>query len=164
MHSDTEISINLRKAMPEDLENVLSLYKDVVGAIPEGDYNNDQLQVWRHLGNDRQRWDLAIRDQFFIVAEHERRLIGFGSLKGSYYLNLMYVDSRYWRKKVASRIYGTLESEALQNGASALISDVSLTALPFFRSRGFISQRENRKILNGIEIVNFRMLKRLHLP
>lgn len=97
-----------------------------------------------------------IDNQYFILVKENNKILGFGSLEKNY-LDLLYVDFKYLRKGIASLIFEDLKSEASKNGFLKLTAFASKTALPFFKSKGFSIIRENKAMINEVEITNFEM-------
>jgi putative acetyltransferase len=69
------------------------------------------------------------------------------------------VHKDFVRKGVASKLYNELKLESLRQGFYKLQSDVSITARPFFEAKGFEVIKENIKVVNGVELVNYRMIE-----
>lgn len=90
-------------------------------------------------------------------------IVGFGSITQNGYLDFMYVSKDYQRKGVAQKIYDELENFARTNCFDEIISDVSITAKPFFRRQGFEVVKEQQVDIEGIKLTNYKMQKHLSL-
>lgn len=106
------------------------------------DYTNDQLKVWASSAVDRERWLAKIQSQFFLVAERDETIVGFGSLEEHDSIDLLYVHQDYQRTGIADKILNALLSKSKGDGATLVKADVSKTARAFFESRGFRLVRE----------------------
>lgn len=155
------MKINLRPATLDDLSILQSLFVKAILRACKNDYGAEQLQVWIASVENDQRWKDAISNQYFLVAEADKTIAGFGSLEENNYVDFMYVHPDYHRKGVAQGIYKALEKEAVLQGSSLLTSNVSITARPFFLAQGFEVIKENRNQVRGIEIINYQMKKDL---
>jgi putative acetyltransferase len=93
------------------------------------------------------------------VAELDKQIVGFGSLRDGDYLDFMYTHSDYQGKGIANSIYADLAREWERLGERQLIADVSKTALSFFKKKGFVVERVNDNFISGIPIINYRMKK-----
>ena len=142
----------------EDLDEVLSLFKNTIKSSCVKDYNIAQISAWTSLIEDKERWINKIKNQYFIVVKLQNTIVGFGSLDKNY-IDLLYVHKRFLRKGVASLIYQTLKTKSEELGFTKLLTHSSKTAVPFFEVRGFKVTKENKVILKGIEIINFEMNK-----
>lgn len=155
------MEVNLRPATIDDLSDLQSLFVATILRAGKNDYDSKQLQVWVASVENEQRWKDAISNQYFLVAEVDDTIAGFGSLEGNDYIDFMYVHPDYHRKGVAKRIYQALEKEAVSQDSSLLTANVSITARSFFLTQGFKVVKENRNQIRGVEIINYRMKKDL---
>jgi putative acetyltransferase len=155
----TEYSV--REASKDDLGALTSLFSETILNTCRNEYSQEQLQAWAKRSERRERWLKAIEEQYFIMIEADNKLLGFGSLKDSCYIDFMYVHKDHLRRGIAHLIYTHLEREALRNGALEVTSDVSKTARPFFEAKGFIVEKENTHDLDGVSISNYAMRNKL---
>ena len=153
--------VKIREAEKTDLKELQSLYQSTIDAACGNDYTAEQREVWKSGILDKKRWTDAIQNQYFFIAEIKSTTVGFGSLKNGKYIDFLYVSKNHLRKGIANLIYMQLEKVALNEQKLELISDVSITAKPFFESKGFIIQQKNRVVKDGVELLNFRMTKDL---
>ena len=69
-------------------------------------------------------------------------------------------ETHFWILKVTALV-GYLEDKARELQIDTLYSDVSITAQPFLQRRGYITERENRKLVKDVEFVNAIMRKNI---
>nr|WP_295921880.1 GNAT family N-acetyltransferase [uncultured Dyadobacter sp.] len=155
-------AITLRTAQIHDLETLQSLYQQTIEDSCQSDYDERQRKAWRQGVENKQRWISALENQYFLIAEMNGQLAGFGSLRDDNYVDLMYTGKDFQRMGVARRIYEHLESKALASGTLVISADVSKTARRFFEKQGFILVSENLNVIGGVDIVNYSMQKILH--
>ncbi|MCF0072806.1 GNAT family N-acetyltransferase [Dyadobacter sp. CY261] len=139
-----------------------NLYIETIDYTCASDYDRDQRNAWKRGTENQERWTAAIQTQYFIVAEVDGNLAGFGSLENGSYIDFMYTSKNYLRQGVAQIIYGQLEARAIELGSMSLTSDVSKTARPFFEKQGFRVVSENTNWVHDVWITNFKMRKELH--
>ncbi|MBO6792515.1 MAG: GNAT family N-acetyltransferase [Balneolaceae bacterium] len=151
------MNISIRRAELADLEALQSLFVDTIKSTCSGDYTSTQIEAWVSSADNKDRWFRLILKQFSIVATNEDAILGFAALDDGDYLDFMYVHKDYLRNGIASQLIDELKLESLRQGFYKLQSDVSITARPFFESKGFEVAKENRKSINGIELINYRM-------
>ncbi|WP_274474240.1 GNAT family N-acetyltransferase [Mangrovimonas aestuarii] len=151
--------IILRRATLNDMNELHELFVDTIKQTCKSDYGSEQIRVWTASVKNTSRWTQAISEQYFIVAEINGVIAGFGSLKDGNYIDFMYVHKDYQGKGVANCIYSDLESESKRFKTKTLTSDVSKTAQPFFEKKGFEVVLENINIRDGVEINNYLMRK-----
>lgn len=149
----------IRKATLADLTAILTLFQDTIQHICRRDYTAVQIAVWKSSAKNQERWKKAIEEQFFIVAEEDKEIVGFASLEKSNYVDFLYVHKDHQRKGIASFLFDTLQEEAEQQKQTILWSHVSKTARPFFERKGFEIIRKNYKEVKGVEIMNYWMKK-----
>ncbi len=153
--------IELRQASENDLSNVLGLFERSVREICGKDYTLAQINAWISTSlNRKEVWRKKLEAQYFLVAERDGAMTGFGSLEHNY-IDFMYVSADHQNKGVARIIYTALEEEAVKNQVDALYSDVSKTARSFFEQRGFKVVHANNNMLGTENLINFRMVKKL---
>ena len=158
--SKSPSTINIRRAALKDLPEIQALYVATIKNTCTQDYNQQQIAVWTSSVENRERWETAITTQYFLVAEIGRKIVGFASLREGDYLDFLYVHHLYLRQGIAGRLFGELEKEWHRSGSKNLTSDVSKTARPFFESKSFRVVKENRRMMKGVGITNYNMVKR----
>ncbi|MCF0052452.1 GNAT family N-acetyltransferase [Dyadobacter sp. LJ53] len=153
--------IHLRAAELADKSALQMLYKRTIDNTCVHDYDQQQRDAWKRGTENESRWNQAICEQFFIIAEIDGEIVGFGSLKNGYYIDFMYADPGHLQQGVGLAIYKLLEGEAKDRGILVLTSDVSKTATPFFEKQGFSIIRENHNLIRGVLVTNYHMRKTL---
>jgi putative acetyltransferase len=150
-------SPKIKKAKLSDLNEILSLFEQTIIHTCKNDYNEDQLRVWMSSSRNRDKWKTSITEEYFIVATNNDKIVGFSSLKNGNYLNFMYVHKNFTKKGIANLMFNHLKEKSKELSDDIITAYVSITAKPFFLKKGFKVDKENRNILNGVEIINYRM-------
>ena len=153
------MDIQIRRSNSEDLTLLQSLFQDTIRSTCSPDYSKKQLEAWTDSIENKDRWLRLVNYQYTLVATYEDEVVGFGALDDGDYLDFLYVNKDFFRKGVASKLYNELKLESLRQGFYKLQSDVSITARPFFQAKGFEVIKENIKVVNGVELVNYRMIE-----
>ncbi len=153
--------IMLRRAQMDDLPRLQTLYVETIDNTCKADYDDAQREVWKKSIEHTARWQAALQTQYFLIAEIDGNTAGFGSLRDGDYIDFMYTAAAYPGKGVGSAIYAALEQKAIEQFKLALTSDVSKTARRFFEGKGFVVEKENEYVINGVMISNYRMRKKL---
>ena len=146
----------IEKATINNLDEILNLFKTTIETSCSKDYTEAQIYAWTSSIENKDRWKNKIENQYFIVAKHHHKITGFGSLENDY-LDFLFVDKDYLRNGIASLIYDKLKEKAKDLGFIKLTTYASITAKPFFESKGFYSIKKNKIVRKGIEITNFEM-------
>lgn len=103
--------MKLRKFIPEDIEQVAALFYDTVHNINAADYDEDQCQAWAP-NRTHENYEKSIRrflDNIAYVVELDGKIIGFGDMSKTGYLDRLYTHKDYQRQGVAALIYLQLE-------------------------------------------------------
>jgi putative acetyltransferase len=157
-------NIIIRHGRPSDLTELQQLFVDTIKTVCKADYSDQQINVWTSSIANKQRWSDIIENQLVLVAQEKDKIIGFCSLENFNYIDLFYVHKDKQGQGVAKQLYYYLESEAIKNGQKQLISDVSITARPFFEKIGFTVMSTQLVIRQEVELTNYKMKKELNSP
>ena len=147
--------MKLRRYESKDLPEIADLFRETILSVNYRDYSQEQVEVWA------KRWqNLLRRDEWFLrlftlVAEQDGKIIGYGNIDESGYLDHLYVHRNYQRQGVATALCKALEVHTDCN----VTVDASITAKPFFEQRGYKLLKENSVELEGIFLTNFTMVK-----
>lgn len=157
--SNSKIAIRFPEL--SDLAEMQKMFVDTISTICIEDYSPEQIKVWISLTENTQRWTYKLTSQYFLVAELDNKIVGYASLENNDYLDLLYVHKDYQRQGIADRLYSEIEKEAIKRKATVLSSDVSKTARRFFEQKGFETVAAQTNIIKDVEIVNYKMTKKL---
>jgi putative acetyltransferase len=153
----SRLSLQVRKAELTELPEMKRLFKETIAAVCRHDYTPEQLRSWSAGTESEQRWMGVIDSQHSLVVEAAGNVLGFASLKGGSYVDLMFVHKDFQRQGIAHLLLENLLAEASHAGARRVTTHASKTARPFFERNGFSLVREKVKIIGGVEIRNFEM-------
>ena len=156
--------LTIRKATSFDLDDITQLFSETIEAVNANDYSPQQINAWKKGAFNKDKWLKKIFEQYFLVCVTKNKIVGFGSITTEGYLDFMYVSKDHQGRGVASKIYDSLEKFAIDNAIEKIISDVSITAKPFFERKGFEVLQQQQVDIDGIELTNYKMQKRLTLP
>jgi putative acetyltransferase len=153
--------ISIRPALLGDLTEMQTLFVETIETVCKKDYSPEQIKVWTSSIEHTNRWTDRLQKQYFLIAHVENKIVGYSSLQDNDYLDILYVHKDFQRQGIADRLYHEIEKEVIKRGSTILSSDVSITAKPFFEKKGFKAILEQKNIINGVEIVNYKMTKDL---
>lgn len=150
----------LRRYRTSDCGRMAELFYETVHSVNAADYTKEQLDAWATGNVDLTAWDKSFLEHFTIVAEETgddgKRIVGFGDIDSTGYLDRLYVRKDRQRRGIASAICGELENAA---DAAKITTHASITARPFFQKRGYRVVREQQVERGGILITNYVMEK-----
>jgi putative acetyltransferase len=152
----------LRRFKPADLDLVLELFHTVVHITGAKYYNADQVQAWSpKVGLDREKWLDSLSAHITYVVEVDRKIVGFGDMSPSGYIDRLYVHPQHQGQGVARKIFKKLEEEARALGLTELTTEASIMAKPLAERQGFEVITEQCKIHRGVAFINYIMCKKL---
>ncbi|QDW72974.1 GNAT family N-acetyltransferase [Lachnospiraceae bacterium KGMB03038] len=154
----------LRAYRPSDCEEAAKLFYETVHAVNARDYTKEQLNAWASENIDLRKWDQSFQDHYSLVAVETRmaeegKILGFGDMDETGYLDRLYVHKDHQRQGIAAMLCDRLEAYAWKKGAGSVITHASVTAKPFFEKRGYRVVREQQVSRQGILLTNYVMEK-----
>lgn len=150
----------LRAYREDDCAEYARLFYDTVHKINIADYTRRQVDAWADGQVDLEAWNESFLAHHTVTAEAEGRIVGFGDIDDSGYLDRLYVHSEYQRRGIATAICDELEAYAASR-VSEVTTHASITAKPFFLRRGYEVVREQSVLRRGVYLTNFVMSKRV---
>lgn len=153
--------MELRRYRPEDLPEIVNLFSDSIHHVAIQDYTPQQVRAWALSANDLMGRNTFFMKLYTIVATIDTKIVGYGNIDDSGYLDHLYVHRDYQRLGIASCICDELERHAAQQGISVISVHASKTARSFFEQRGFLLLYENEVQRHGVILINFYMQKQL---
>lgn len=145
----------VREYRSEDCKELLRLFYGTVHAVNARDYTKEQLDAWATGKEDAARWDASLRAHYALVAEESGKIVGFGDIDKTGYLDRLYVHKDFQGRGIASALCDRLEKRA----EGKIVTHASVTAKPFFERRGYRAVREQRVERNGVFLTNYVMEK-----
>ncbi len=145
----------IREYQPSDCEALAELFYNTVHTVNAKDYTKEQLDAWATGTVDLEKWHRSFREHYSLVAVDSGRILGFGDIDKTGYLDRLFIHANYQRKGVATALCDQLE-QAVQG---RIVTHASITARPFFEKRGYHVVTEQRVERRGILLTNFVMEK-----
>ncbi len=154
--------VKIRPYRNEDADRTLDVFLAAVTITAAADYSEEQIAAWsgpRHRNTTD--WDRSMTTRHSYVAVLEDEIVGFSDVNANGYIDMLFVSPRHSRRGIARSLLTFMEIRALDLGAHEMWANVSRTARPLFERHGFEVQVEQRPVLAGVPMTNFRMLKTL---
>ena len=146
----------LRRYRSADCEEMAKLFYDTVHEVNIRDYTAEQVNAWADGNIDLAAWDKSFTEHYTVVAEENGVIVGFGDITEGGYLERLYVHKDYQRKGISTAICDALESYP---DTDELTVHASITAKPFFISRGYSVVKEQEVVRREVVLKNFFMKK-----
>lgn len=163
------MAVSVREAVPEDAPRICDVHLASIEGFGSQGYTEEQVTAWAH-DRDPDEYPIESRDTYFIVAEDETGVIGFGWMKpdpGEYFqtevegeITAIYIHPSVARSGVGSRIYTELETEAIRENIDSLGLWASRNAVPFYETHGYERvATHSHEYQDGIELTLVEMVK-----
>lgn len=152
----------MRKWRPQDLDATIETFRRSVHELAAGDYSPEELQAWAPEEADYGAWERRMEGSSGWIFEINGKLGGFITTDAPGHIDLLYVHPQYNRMGVASALLELLVADAGSRGITALTTEASRTARPFFQQMGFSVLRAERAERDGVAIERFVMERRPH--
>jgi putative acetyltransferase len=149
----------LRLYEPGDLDALLKLFKETVHTVNARDYTTAQLDAWAPEVADAERWQQTLTKNYTLIAEQGGAIIGFADIESNGYFNRLYVHKDFQAQGVAKLLANALEDHIIQQGSTNIMVTASITAKPFFESRGYFVVDEVNSESDGQVLTNYLMVK-----
>ena len=156
-----------REFQTTDIDQIVTLLYDTVHAINAQDYTVEQVAAWApNLAVDERkertkRLGHALSQNISYVSIGYGILVGFADMTLDGYLDHLYVHKDFQRQRIASDLLQRVEQEGSRHGVKQILTDVSITAKPFFERKGYVTMRPQTLSVRGVSMVNFKMMKKL---
>ena len=143
-----------------DAAEIKHLFQDTVLTINRQDYLPEEVADWALCGAEISHFEEIIKNQYVLVAQDSRTaIVGFASITPSGYLHSMFVHKDCQNRGIATRLLYEIERYAEDMGIKRITSEVSITARPFFESKGFVVEACQRRKAKHLYLTNFQMAK-----
>lgn len=154
-------SILIRPATADDAVAIWQVLKAAVTTLIERAYTREQVDAWI-ADEDPAKLppDVALR-RTVLVAESERRVIGFSRLGGTE-VEALYVHPAQAGRKAGELLLATLEQSAWGCKVKTLYLDAAINAVSFYESAGYKALGPSMPVFdNGVTLPCVRMQKTL---
>ena len=152
---ETLMKRKIREYQNQDCEEVVSLFYKTVHSVNAKDYDEKQLAVWAPKEVDEAKWNNVLSKNYCLVAEMDKRIIGFGDINKDGYLDHLFVHKDFQNQGVATELCDVLESDF-----SLITTHASITAKPFFENRDYKVIKRQEVIRDRVALTNYVMEKR----
>jgi len=148
----------IRRYIPSDCKQIAELFHNTIHKVCALNYSQIQLDAWAAGGMDLDEWNRSLLEHYSLVAVEDKQIVGFGDIDKSGYLDRLFTCAEYQHRGIASAICTELEAAVQTN---RVFTHSSLTARPFFESRGYVVLSEELALRCGVGLKYFVMEKSL---
>jgi putative acetyltransferase len=153
--------MHLRASRPDDLPALAALFQAAIHGQGATEYDADQRAVWASLGGDLEAFGARMAKLQVVVAEQDGLLLGFLGYALDGHVDFLYVAPTAARQGVATALYRRVEEALQAAGVTALYTEASKVARPFFARQGFTVVEAQVVERGGQRLERFAMRKAL---
>ncbi len=153
--------LKLRHFREQDRDALITLFYETVHTVNAAHYRPEQLDAWAPKTPLWEHWNRVFNRPAFVVAELDGVIAGFGDLDENGVFDHLFVHKDYQGQGIASCICFCVERLALYRGITAIKTEASITARPFFERKGYRVINEQKKPCRGQILINYIMEKKL---
>jgi GNAT superfamily N-acetyltransferase len=136
------MTCSTRRAVHSDAAAACEVVRRSIVELCQADHRGDADTLAKWLANKTpanfERW-IDSEAHIAVAAEIEGALVGFGLLNLQGKIALLYVSADAQFRGVSKSLLALLEKEAAAVGIRELSLESTLTALPFYSRRGYVS-------------------------
>ena len=155
------MTISLREATTDDAQAIFEVQQASVEKLGSEAYDRECVDAWKAANSDPGCYPIDAKNRWYIVAELDGTIVGFGSLgfpdglsdsSTEAEITSVYVHPAVARQGIGSQILTTLETAAQARGIESLSLRASLNAVPFYEDHGYESVSErSHEFADGVE-------------
>ena len=153
--------MEFREYKNTDLHAVMDLFYVTVHEVYKNDYSEEQLDAIAPKDANEYHWEKSLEKNHTIVVEEDDKLIAFGNIGKTGYLDRLYVHPDYLRKGIASKLVEELEEYAKKHGSHVINVTSSITSKAFFESKGYAVIEEQINERRGERLLRYLMEKKI---
>ena len=124
----------IRHYVSSDCTYLASLFYETVHTVNAKDYSKEQLAAWAPSIPNLTLWNKSFLEHKTLVAIKHDMVVGFGDI-------------------------ASLLCDKLEENYQKVTTHASITAKPFFQSRGYVLVKEQQVVRDNISLTNFLMEK-----
>lgn len=134
----------IRFATEADIPSALDLAWRMFVKFDAPDYGVEHTERMRKAIDDRLK-DISIYNQrLMVVALMDGKVVGMIETYGTNRISLLFVDSEYQRKGIATALMSKVASELKMRGYGEIVLNSSPYGLPFYKRFGFTVVEEEK--------------------
>jgi putative acetyltransferase len=142
-----------------DIPAISRLYYDTIHRVNVQDYSREQVDAWAPEVPDESFWKERFKQYTVYVADQKGTVIGFTELGSTGHIDCFFVHHEWQRRGVGTRLMKRVMTTATKKSIPRLDAEVSITAAPFFLSKGFVVVKENETVRHSVTLKQFAMEK-----
>jgi len=151
--------VQVRCYQDGDAKHIASIYYNTVHTVNAKDYTEEQLNAWAPYHDNYAAWQEKCAKLNPFVATIDGTIVGFAEFEPNGHIDCFYVHHEFQGAGVGAALMREIEMEAREKLLPRIYAEVSITAKPFFVSKGFQVIKQQTVQIRDIELTNFFMEK-----
>lgn len=152
--------ITIRLYNEADATFLAAIFFNTIHKINAKDYSSEQLDAWAPTSSlETEGWMRKWEKLSPIIAVIDNEIVGFAELEDNGHIDCFYCHHEYQGCGVGSALMREIEIRTRKNKINKIFAEVSITAKPFFESKGFLVKKEQSVTVRGMALTNFVMEK-----
>lgn len=153
--------MEIRRYRPGEENAVWKVYFAATHESNARDYHADLIERWAPHDKNMCEWRERLAQKNPFVAVLDGEIVGMAEIETDGFIHYFYVHPKCQGRGIGKAMLAALETEAAKLAVKLIFADVSVTAKPFFLSRGFCVTETKSNVILGHPAPNFRMQKTL---
>ena len=153
--------MEIRKYQQGEENEIWNLFYNTVHQVNIKDYSVEQVNAWAPKDMDLETVYKKIKEIDPYVVLLDNQIVAYADLQENGYIDHFFCHHDYQGKGVGSKLIEKLIQVARQKRIKLLSADVSVTARPFFESKGFVVQEKQCVTRRGQGFTNFKMAQKI---
>lgn len=149
--------MHIRAYVDSDAAPTLEVFRRAIRETASRHYSPEQVEVWARPDIYLDCWAQKRAATETLVSSIDDVIAGFIDIDSTGHINMLFVSPDFGHQGVATALLAAVMASAEQSDITTLSVEASLTAKPLFEKHGFVVIKEQKPILRGVEMTNFRM-------
>ncbi|HHS8465294.1 TPA: GNAT family N-acetyltransferase [Legionella pneumophila] len=150
--------IGIREYTPDDAQQLANIYYFTIHNIAIQDYSEEQVHAWApasslNVTGWKKKWESITP----LVALMDNTIVGFTEFESNGHIDCFYVHHEYQGCGIGSSLMSEVFKRADNLNLKRVFAEVSITAKPFFESKGFNVVKQQIVNIRGVELTNYIM-------
>ena len=152
----------IRRFHVADAPRVCEIFYRSVHEVARAKYDQAQIDAWAPKVPDPALWvDRLCEYDTFVAENGGGEIVAWIAMSNAGYIDMLFCLPEAAGRGVASQLYTAVEDAALGRGLTYLTAHASLLAQSFFAKHGWVIERQEALVRNGVTIPRAEMSKLL---
>ncbi|WP_404409868.1 GNAT family N-acetyltransferase [Pseudidiomarina marina] len=151
--------ITIRNYRPSDAPVLWDVFYQTVRNVNTTDYSEAEVKAWANDDRHPSSWQSKMDSIAPFIAEMNGEIVGYADLQNDGLIDHFFCHYKHQGLGVGRRLMEHIFNVGKSKGLSRYLSEVSITARPFYEKHGFKVVKEQTVEIRGQKLRNFLMEK-----